>query len=65
MHCPFCYIKQKPGVISLETITSFIEKHAKDMIRTIIFHGGEPLLYAAVLVLLFHCAYSVSAALAV
>lgn len=45
MHCPFCYIKQKPGVISLETITSFMEKHTRDMIQTVIFHGGEPLLY--------------------
>ena len=42
MRCPFCYIKQKPGVISLDAITSFCNKKH---LNRIVFHGGEPLLY--------------------
>ena len=46
MHCSFCYVKQKPGVIFLDKVTSFCDKHNPDRI---VFHGGEPLLYPQII----------------
>lgn len=46
MHCPFCYIKQKPGTITLKKVAAFCDKYSPDRI---IFHGGEPLLYPEII----------------
>lgn len=42
LSCPFCYVKQKQNVMSLETAVSAIEAYRPE---EVIFHGGEPLLY--------------------
>lgn len=42
MECPFCYIHQKPGIISISNAIKFINAIQP---RNIVFHGGEPLLY--------------------
>lgn len=42
MKCPFCYIRQKPGVLDFKLAS---EKITTLNPEKIIYHGGEPLLY--------------------
>jgi MoaA/NifB/PqqE/SkfB family radical SAM enzyme len=44
LHCPFCYVKQKPTNLDANKAIGFIKKHRP---HNIIFHGGEPLMRAA------------------
>ena len=41
MSCPFCFVNQKATKMTYETASSLIEKYSP---KTIIYHGGEPLL---------------------
>lgn len=46
LHCPFCYIKQKPGTIDMDSIDRAMQELQPNRI---IFHGGEPLLYPKII----------------
>lgn len=41
MSCPFCFINQKAGEMTYETASSLIKKYSP---KTVVYHGGEPLL---------------------
>lgn len=42
LHCPFCYVDNKNNLIDTDVAIRAIEKYNPD---TIVFHGGEPMLY--------------------
>ncbi len=46
-HCPTGTIKQKRGIMNLETfaiVLKYIESHSKNIRVVVLYHGGEPLL---------------------
>lgn len=43
LHCPFCYVQQKPTHLDAEKAIRYIKTHHP---HNVIFHGGEPLLRA-------------------
>ena len=44
--CPFCYVKQRPANLDADKAIEFIKTHHP---HEVIFHGGEPLLQASVI----------------
>ena len=60
MNCPFCYVKHKDKVITMDIIKDAINKYKP---KNIVFHGGEPSLYPELIkntMEYYDCNYSIT-----
>lgn len=60
MNCPFCYVKHKDKVITMDIIKAVINKYKP---KNIAFHGGEPSLYPDLIkntMEYYNCNYSIT-----